>query len=146
MTVVRRWFGSTGRMALAAACAVALLAWACGGNGDSSPTAPTPPPAGGGGGAGVASITLTLTSAGANASATTLNVGGTVTVVNNDSTAHEMSSDPHPAHTNCPGLNFGSLNPGQSRTSAALTTAATCGMHDHANPGSQALMRTITIR
>jgi hypothetical protein len=128
--------------ALGAALALALVAWACGDS--NSPTEPTPPPSTGGPGA--SSITITLTSAGASASATDLAVGGTVTVVNNDGVSHEMSSDPHPAHTNCPGLNFGPLAPGQSRTSAALSTARSCGMHDHANPGTQSLMRTITIR
>jgi hypothetical protein len=58
----------------------------------------------------------------------------------------EMSSNPHPAHTDCPALNFGSLQPGQSRTSSPLTSARTCGMHDHISPGNQALQRTIAIR
>jgi hypothetical protein len=124
------------------ALALGLLANACGGGSD-SPTAPTPPPTGG---PTVNSLSLAITSGGLSAPSGDLAVGGTVTVTNNDAVPHEMSSDPHPAHTNCPGLNFGSLNPGQSRTSPALTAARSCGIHDHMNPGSQSLMRTIVIR
>ena len=35
--------------------------------------------------------------------------------VNNDSRSHEMFSDPHPEHTDCPEINqVGFLSPGQS--------------------------------
>jgi len=142
---MRHWtFSAT--MGAAALAAIALVAQtsACGG-GNESPAAPTPPP-GGGGTPAPATMTITVSSTGASASSTEVAVGGTVTVTNTDTVAHEMSSNPHPAHTECPALNFGSLGPNESRTSPPMPSARTCGVHDHLNPGSQALMRTIVIR
>jgi hypothetical protein len=120
------------------------LAVACGG-GDSndSPTAPTPPPSGGT--PAPNSLTITITANGLSAGGEVA-VGGTVTIVNNASSPHEMSSDPHPVHTDCPGLNIGLLQPGQQRTSQPLSAARTCGIHDHINPGTQSLTRSIVIR
>jgi hypothetical protein len=128
--------------AVGVALVLTALAVACGGGND-SPTAPTPPPSGGP--APGNTLTLTITSNGLSAGGEVA-VGGTVTIVNNGTSAHEMSSDPHPAHTDCPGLNFGSLQPGQQRTSQPLTSARTCGVHDHINPGTQSLTRSIVIR
>jgi hypothetical protein len=119
-----------------------VLAVACGGGDNDSPTAPTPPT---GGTPAPATLTLTITANGLSAGGEVA-VGGTVTIVNSASTPHEMSSDPHPVHTDCPGLNIGLLQPGQQRTSQPLTAARTCGMHDHINPGTQSLTRSIVIR
>jgi hypothetical protein len=57
-----------------------------------------------------------------------------------------MSSDPHPQHTDCPGLNAGDLNPGQQRTVGPVTSVRACGFHDHLNPGSTTLMGRITVQ
>jgi plastocyanin len=73
--------------------------------------------------------------------------GAQVTFINNDNRAHEMNSDPHPEHTNCPELNqVGHLEPGQSRQSGNLTVARTCGFHDHLNDQNRSLQGTITIQ
>jgi hypothetical protein len=73
--------------------------------------------------------------------------GSQVTMINNDSRVHEMDSDPHPEHTQCPELNqIDFLNPGQSRSSGNLNTARTCGFHDHASPDTNSLKGTITIQ
>jgi hypothetical protein len=73
--------------------------------------------------------------------------GTQLTINNQDSTSHDMTSDPHPEHTDCPELNaIGFLNPGQTRSSNNLNTARRCGMHDHSNPNSAALKATITIQ
>jgi plastocyanin len=80
---------------------------------------------------------------------TTLTVtrGSQVTFINNDNRTHEMNSDPHPEHTNCPELNqVGHLEPGQSRQSGNLTVARTCGFHDHLNDQNRSLQGTITIQ
>ncbi len=77
----------------------------------------------------------------------TVTRGTQVTVVNADSRTHEMDSDPHPEHTDCPELNqIGFLNPGQSRISGNLNTARKCGMHDHSSPDTASLKATITIQ
>jgi plastocyanin len=73
--------------------------------------------------------------------------GTQVTFINNDSRAHEMTSDPHPEHTDCPPLNqVGHLESGQQRDSGNLNTARTCGFHDHINDQNRNLRGTITIQ
>src|SRR5881396_442782 len=73
--------------------------------------------------------------------------GSQVTMINNDSRVHEMDSDPHPEHTQCPELNqIDFLNPGQSRASGNLNTARTCGFHDHSPPDTTSLKGTITVQ
>jgi len=77
----------------------------------------------------------------------TVSVGAQVTFVNNDSHEHNMLSDPHPEHTDCPELNqVGYLTPGQSRQSGNLVTVRTCGFHDHDNFEITSLQGAITIR
>lgn len=121
------------------------LATACGG-GDKTPTNPTPPPGGGGGG-GTSSATITIGANGAvSPSAVTITQGGRVTFVNNDSRSHDMSSDPHPSHEDCPPLDqVGFLSPGQSRTSGNFTVIRVCGFHDHNLPAVTGLQGRITI-
>jgi hypothetical protein len=73
--------------------------------------------------------------------------GSQLTITNSDSKAHNMASDPHPEHTDCPELNqIGFLNTGQSRASGNLNTARRCGMHDHDDPNNASLKATITIQ
>jgi plastocyanin len=61
-------------------------------------------------------------------------VGGRVTFMNGDDRPHAVSSDPITIHTDCPAINdVGTLNPGQSRSTGALTVVRTCGFHDHTN-------------
>ena len=66
--------------------------------------------------------------------------------MNNDSRPHDMASDPHPSHEDCPPLDqVGFLSPGQSRTSGNFNTVRTCGFHDHNNPTSAGLLGSVTI-
>ena len=113
---------------LMAAAAVAVTAAACGGS-SSTPTNPTPPPTTG----GTSTATITIGSDGrVSPSNVTITLGGRVTFVNNHNTPHDMSSDPHPEHTDCPAMaQVGFLSPGQQRTSGNFTVARTCGFHDH---------------
>jgi plastocyanin len=127
---------NTKKACLVVLAVTALMAasGACGGS--SNPTAPSnpPPPAGGGGGGGGTGSgnVFTLTSAGVSPTELTVSPGTRVQFVNNDSRNHEMNSDPHPTHGDCPELDaVGFLTPGQSRESGTFTTARTCGFHDH---------------
>ena len=128
----------------AALCAILTATAACG---SSSPTSP----GGGGGGSGGpgpvgATITIGANDAVSPASVT-INPGESVTFVNNGSQPHEMASNPHPAHTDCPAINaVGLLNPGQTRTTNALTASRSCGYHDHRNDTNNAMRGTIVIR
>ena len=57
-----------------------------------------------------------------------------MTFQNTDTRQHAVSSDPVQTHTDCPAVNeVGTLAAGQSRTTGVLTTARTCGFHDHNN-------------
>jgi plastocyanin len=124
------------------AVAIAGVMAACGGS--SSPTSPS----GGGSnsGPGPVGATITLTSGGVSPGTVTVSAGQSVMVVNNDSRSHRISSNPHPSHTDCPALNFADLGPGQSATSNALTTARTCGFHDHDDPGNASFQGQVTVR
>jgi len=73
--------------------------------------------------------------------------GSRVRFVNNDSRSHNMVSDPHPDHTDCPELNqVGFITPGQSRETGNLVVARTCGFHDHDNPDVAALHGQMVIK
>lgn len=100
------------------------------------------------GGSGPSGATITLTAAGANPRAVTVAVGQAVTVVNNDSRAREIASDPHPQHGTCPSIEggLGTLGAGQSRITHAFANAGTCGYHDHLDNSNNAFKGTITVQ
>ena len=127
----------------ALAVGAVVLLGACGGGSD-SPTSPS----GGGGGTGASGATITIGSNGAVSPAqVSINVGQSVTFVNNDTRLHDMTSNPHPSHTDCPPMNaVGNLSPGQTKITNAFTTARSCGFHDHNLPQDSGLQGTITIR
>jgi plastocyanin len=127
--------------------ALIITVWACGGGSDKSPTSPTTPATTPPTGPAPATVAVTITASGVSVSAIDLAVGGVVTFTNSDNRAHEMASDPHPNHTDCPAINaVGVLQPGESRATAALSTARRCGFHDHMNPGTTSLLGAITTR
>ena len=122
---------------------VVLIASVAGCSGGSSPSSPS----GGDGGAAVSTTTITITSSGASPRNITVTPGSRVTFVNSDSRPHEMTSNPHPEHTDCPTLNdVGHLTAGQTKTSGNLNTVRTCGFHDHLDPGNSSLTGTIRIQ
>jgi plastocyanin len=103
---------------------------ACGGGGTGSPTGP-----GGGGAPGVSGATITIANGRVNPSEVTIAVGQSVTFVNNDGSVRNISSDPHPVHTDCPQINvIGNLSNGQSRLTNAFPSARSCGFHNHDDP------------
>jgi plastocyanin len=122
---------------------LAALGGACGSS--SSSTAPSN--GGGGGGGPVATTTITISNNAVSPKNITVARGAQVTFVNNDSRNHNMTSDPHPEHTDCPEVNqVGFLVPGQSRQSGNLVTPRTCGFHDHDNFSVTSLQGSITIQ
>ena len=124
-----------------------LTAAACGGGSDAilwavtnANATPTPTPTPGG-------TTFTITSTGVSPRTLTVPAGTRVTFVNNDTRVHDMASNPHPEHTDCPPLNqVGFLQPGQTGTSGNLTTVRTCGFHDHNRDTDTSLQGTIVIQ
>ena len=93
-----------------------------------------------------ATITI-ATGSGVNTKSVTAPRGSQVQLVNNDSISHQMASDPHPEHTDCPEINtVGFLANGQSRQTGNLNTARTCGYHDHDKPDDKTLQGSIVIQ
>ena len=133
---------------MAAAVFVAATAVACGGGSSSTPTSPST--GGGSTGGGTASDTATIpigSDGRVTPTSVTINRGGRVTMINNHNRPHDMQSDPHPEHTQCPEINqIGFLNPGQSRTSGNFNTARSCGFHDHNEDTNPNLKGTIVIQ
>ncbi len=90
---------------------------------------------------------VTITSAGTNPSTVTIAPGTRVRFVNNDASPHEIASDPHLVHTQCPEINaIGVLLPGQSRETDVFTAIRTCGYHDHRDSEDPRWTGTIIVR
>jgi plastocyanin len=88
-----------------------------------------------------------MTASGVSPTLLTVPAGSRVTFVNNDTRRHDMTSDPHPEHTECPEINaVGALQPGQSRETGNLVAARTCGYHDHEQPTNNALRGRIVVQ
>jgi plastocyanin len=122
----------------AAITALVMLA-ACGGS-------PGGPSSTGGGGTVTSGATITIANGAVSPVQVTISVGQSVTIVNNDTKTHDMASDPHPIHTDCPALNGGILAVGQTKATSALTTARTCGYHDHNDPDNANLKGSVVVR
>jgi len=111
---------------------------ACGGGGGSTP-APSPTPA--------SPYVITISTSGvASPKELTVPPGARVLFVNNDGRRHDMASDDHPEHDDCPPLNVGPLTLGQSRESQNLIVARTCGFHDHDDPDNPRLKGQIIVK
>jgi plastocyanin len=136
------------RLGLAAVAVVALTFAACGGGGGSTPTTPTPPTTTPPPGGNPSTATITIGTDGrVTPASVTIAPGGRVTFINNHNLAHDMSSDPHPEHTQCPEINqVGFLTSGQQRTTGNLNTQRTCGFHDHNLPENTGLQGRIIIQ
>ena len=94
-----------------------------------------------------ATATVTITSSGASPKTVVVSPGSQVLFINSDTREHQMYSDPHPEHSDCPEFDqVGSLAPGQRRQTGNLNATRTCGFHDHINFENQSLRGTVTIR
>jgi plastocyanin len=129
-------------LALVLAAAGAFTAGACGSGTLNTPITPVPtatPPLGG-------AATITIVGGVASPRQVEINVGQRVAFVNNDTAAHEIASNPHPIHTDCPAINeVGGLAPATARLTGAFTIARSCGYHDHGQPDNTSLQGTIII-
>jgi plastocyanin len=136
--VPARWLGG-------AVAGAALTAMACGGGGGGNPTGPGN--SGGSNAPGPIGATITIANGRVTPSDVTISVGQSVTFVNNDGQTRNVSSDPHPNHTDCPSINaVGNLGNGQSRPTSAITAARTCGFHNHDDPDNANFRGRIIIQ
>lgn len=115
---------------------------ACGGGGTSAQTSPS------GGDSAPSGATITIGANGVlSTPEVTINVGQSVTFVNNHNRTHDVTSDPHPIHTDCPVTNtVGRIAAGQTKSSGTFTTARTCRFHDHDDPDNASLKGRIVVR
>jgi len=113
---------------------------ACGGGSSSTPTTPSPPTA--------SQPRLTIDANGVLAPKELVVSPGTrVLFTNNSPRARQVSSDPHPDHTDCPAVNqVGFLSPGQTKETGNLTEVRTCGIHDHDDPSNADMRARILVR
>lgn len=118
--------------------AVLVIVAGCGGGG--GPTDPSPTPSN--------PYRITISASGAVSPVELIVPPGTrVLFINNHSRRHDMTSDEHPDHLECPPINqVGLLQPGQSRETGNLVAVRTCGFHDHENPDDPLLKGRIVIR
>jgi plastocyanin len=116
-----------------------VLASCGGGSGSgSTPVSPDPSQAG---------ITITIKTRGVSPKQLQVYQGTRVLFINNDTRDHDMDSNPHPEHTDCPEINnIGFISPGQTKETGNLNTVRTCGYHDHSNPDETRFQGNITIR
>lgn len=116
---------------------VAVICAACGGSGgDATPSSVSS-----------SAATITITPSGVSPKTVTVSPGSRVTFTNNDTKSHQMYSDPHPEHTDCPEFDqVGFLAPGQSRTTGNLNITRTCGFHDHGDFENLSLRGSVVIR
>src|SRR3972149_12236577 len=76
---------------------------------------------------------ITYTDSGFSPAQVSVKAGDTVTFKNDSATSVQVNSAPHPAHTQFPELNIGSIAAGESK-SVTFTTAGTKKYHNHLNP------------
>jgi plastocyanin len=124
------------RFRAAALAFLGILALSC--SGSPSPAEPTNP---------TLTNEITITASGVSPQNIQISPGTRVLFRNMDNRPHNMSSDPHPEHTDCPEINqVGLLAAGQTRETGNLNTVRTCRFHDHDMPNSQNLNGAIVIR
>jgi plastocyanin len=93
-----------------------------------------------------ANLVVTITPSGVDPKELRVPVGARVTFVNNNSRAHDIESDPHPFHTDCPAINaVGFVRPGESKQTGIFEVERTCGYHDHLQDANRALRGTIVV-
>jgi plastocyanin len=126
MTADRRWpYGLSVALALTLACK----------GSSTKPSTPEP------------TNVITITANGVSPKAIIVSPGSQVTFTNNDTRTHDMQSDPHPEHNDCPELaQVGFLKAGESRLSGNLNTARTCTYHDNSHEEDARLRGSIMIQ
>src|SRR5262245_32420409 len=90
-------------------------------------------------------LEVAINSSGVSLPTNVVDVGSQIRFTNNDTVQHQISSNPHPNHTDCPELNNPMLAPGQTFV-ATMTVVRTCGFHDHLDPFNPLWQGTIEVR
>jgi plastocyanin len=88
------------------------------------------------------SAAMSISSTGVTPQAVCVLPGGTVTITNHDSVAHDIEASTSTAE--CTGLNLGSIAAGQAAT-AMFPAAVTCPLHDAAHPSDAAFQGNVYV-
>jgi hypothetical protein len=124
--------------------AITALAMACGGGGGDNnggnPGGPSPSPSG-------VAESISIGSDGAvDKPDIRIEIGQSVRFTNNHNRMHQIQSNPHEQHTDCPPINaFGQQGPGGSVVLGPFTQRGTCGYHDHIDPTNRSLWGQIRV-
>lgn len=94
-------------------------------DGQTTPTDQTTP--------NLSQATLSISASGFVPNSATITAGGTITWSNDSTVTSNVSSAPHPAHTDYPPLNLGDVAPGAS-VSLMFPNPGTYYFHNHLNP------------
>lgn len=141
------WVGRGARFGAAAVFAGVMACGGGNGGGGGNPTGPSGPVVGSTGSVGTIGATITISNGTVSPGSVTISAGQSVRFVNSDSRTRDMSSDPHPSHTNCPSIaNVGNVAPGQTKDSFGFAAAGSCGFHDHNDPDNNSVKGRITIQ
>lgn len=122
------------------ALASAGLAMACGGGGGgyTAPTPTTPT-------SGTLGATIHITATGVTPNDVSIDPGQFVRFVNDDTRPHQIQTNPHLFHTDCPPNNIAILNPGQSADTGVFPEEKGCGYHNHLLPDTASYYGVIRV-
>lgn len=73
---------------------------------------------------------IAVRESGVDQASVTIRFGQHVTFYSPDGSTHNIRSDPHPAHTDCPALNVAEISAGINPSTSPFLTPGTCGYHD----------------
>lgn len=136
---------STHPLVLAVLLVTAAAAAACGGGGGGGGTTTTAPTTSSGVVPGSIGATVSLTATGANPADVRIEPTQRVRFINTDTRPHQIQTNPHNLHTDCPPNNVILLNPGQQVDTAVFNDVKACGYHDHLLPDEQRFWGTIRV-
>jgi plastocyanin len=110
------------------AMVAAGLAIACGGGGGGANTPAGPAPT------QTIGATVHITANGLTPADVLIEPGQRVRFINDDTRPHQVQTNPHLVHTDCPANNIVILNPGQTADTGTFNDRKGCGYHDHLLP------------
>ena len=128
--------------ACAAAMVAATIAIGCGGGGGGGATPPTNPsnPT-----QGTIGATIRITANGVVPPDVSIEPGQRVRFINDDTRPHQIQTNPHLFHTDCPANNIAILGPGQEVETAQFVESKGCGFHNHLLPDQQTYWGVIRV-
>ena len=127
------------------ALTAAVIAAACGGSYQAPPATNTGNPNQPAVVPGSIGATITLTATGLSAVEVRIEPTQRVRFVNNDTRPHQINTNPHNFHTDCPPNNTIVINPGQTVDTGIFSDIKACGYHDHLLPDTQSYWGTIKV-